>query len=577
MLSVIIPTYNFGPYLKQCVDSVLAQKTEFEFDIIISDDFSTDNTREILNQEYSQNPKIKIFYSSSNRGPFENIKFAFGQSSSKYISYLDGDDYFSYELKLQKQVDFLENNHDYVLHATGNNAIDEKGNIFPHGTWGSWYVPLIQDVSTSDLLKNNYVGFGRTFRNIPELLKEWMKSCPYLDWVTNFELSLHGKLKCEKWCSGVYRQHSDGMFSQKPEHEKQQTGQKIREILLERYRRSSKKITIIDCFIRNERIENKLLSLLKKLKEREEDVLLISNTIPSNDTLKFCDFFLYDKRNKLFEEEYTGVKTVDFFLNAGYFSIHNLRPGMQRHGLSVLINLANSVDFAKNLGYTYFQRIEVDDLFGEKSLYNTDQLFSSLLLSGKKGLFYFNESEQEKNISFHFFLCEIDLFISQIPRIKSEEDFKKWLLETQGNLDFVIAEEFIYKNLIPIRDQLLEKNGQKMDEDFPDTVWNTETSGSNLDSKYSNCLTGIYKKINSENLQIGYCVLSYNYGNESKDRKIICFTESEKIKEFTHSLPCHGAWTYNDLPENCDKIEVWENESLLYHEFKEKAISYLQF
>lgn len=118
-VTVCVVTYNHGKYITQCIDSLLAQETTFSYEIIISDDCSTDNTWPIISQYSSKYPKkIKAYRQDVNIGPFKNYLFVHRLANGKYIAHVDGDDYVLLG-KLQKQFDVLEGNPDcnIVLHA----------------------------------------------------------------------------------------------------------------------------------------------------------------------------------------------------------------------------------------------------------------------------------------------------------------------------------------------------------------------------------------------------------------------------------------------------------------------------
>lgn len=113
LVSICSITYNHKPYIRQCLDSLLLQKTNFIYEIIINDDCSTDGTTEIIKEYASKYPNLihPIFhdenqYSKGVRGMF--AKFCFPQARGKYIAMCEGDDYWTDPLKLQKQVDILE-------------------------------------------------------------------------------------------------------------------------------------------------------------------------------------------------------------------------------------------------------------------------------------------------------------------------------------------------------------------------------------------------------------------------------------------------------------------------------------
>jgi glycosyltransferase involved in cell wall biosynthesis len=116
IVSVIILTYNHSNYIAQAIQSVLEQKADFDFEILIGDDCSTDGTCEIVNSFISKYPNLlKAIRSDHNVGAIRNEKRLIDASKGKYIAFLEGDDYWTDTLKLQKQVDFLEANPEYGL------------------------------------------------------------------------------------------------------------------------------------------------------------------------------------------------------------------------------------------------------------------------------------------------------------------------------------------------------------------------------------------------------------------------------------------------------------------------------
>ena len=115
LVSIAIPVYNHELYIAKAVESVLMQETSFDFEIVIGDDCSTDKTREILLSFKEKYPeKINLLLAEKNCGVLRNSFNIFKNCKGKYIAMLEGDDYWSYACKLQKQVDFLELNDDYT-------------------------------------------------------------------------------------------------------------------------------------------------------------------------------------------------------------------------------------------------------------------------------------------------------------------------------------------------------------------------------------------------------------------------------------------------------------------------------
>ena len=235
-VSIIVPCYNFEEHIEQCILSAISQKTNFEFEILVRDDMSTDNSQTCIERVATFNQNVKYFNAEVNLGAGDNIKFLTEQATGEYIAYLDGDDYWTDVYKLQKQVDFLDNNPDYIMTFTGHWMKDGK-NYSPDLPYQWLCLPGFEndEVKIEDLLRNNWISFGRVFRRTPDLFKEWMMRSFYFDWVTNYELSKIGKVKYLDFPSGVYRIHDNGIFSKMDQSEKNKRAEHLKTILLENY------------------------------------------------------------------------------------------------------------------------------------------------------------------------------------------------------------------------------------------------------------------------------------------------------------------------------------------------------
>ena len=119
-VSVFMITYNHEKYIAEALDSILMQETDFDFDIVIGEDCSTDATRRIV-LEYSRKypDKIKLLLHNVNVGFISNLMYVLEACTGKYVAMCEGDDYWTDPFKLQKQVDFLEANKEYVLSTHG--------------------------------------------------------------------------------------------------------------------------------------------------------------------------------------------------------------------------------------------------------------------------------------------------------------------------------------------------------------------------------------------------------------------------------------------------------------------------
>lgn len=116
LLTVVCITYNQEKFIRDALDSFLAQKTDFPFEVLVADDASTDDTPNILKEyEKKHGHIIKVIYRKDNLGAMKNYLATLSQVHSQYVIYNEGDDYFSDPHKLQKQVGFLETHPDYAV------------------------------------------------------------------------------------------------------------------------------------------------------------------------------------------------------------------------------------------------------------------------------------------------------------------------------------------------------------------------------------------------------------------------------------------------------------------------------
>lgn len=125
-VTIVVTTYNLEKYIEKALDSILAQKTEFNFKILIGDDCSSDKTPEILKSYKLKFPeKIDLVLNPCNMGSVYNSSSLFNKIDTDYISFLDGDDYWINENRLQKQFDFLESNPEYIMCGANTLMINE--------------------------------------------------------------------------------------------------------------------------------------------------------------------------------------------------------------------------------------------------------------------------------------------------------------------------------------------------------------------------------------------------------------------------------------------------------------------
>lgn len=115
LVSVAVITYNMAHYLPQLLDSILKQKVNFAYEIVVDDDHSPDNSREILYEYQRKYPdKFVLSLRDNNVGGSRNMYGVLRKCRGKYIAILEGDDWWEAEDKLQYQFDFMEQHSEYI-------------------------------------------------------------------------------------------------------------------------------------------------------------------------------------------------------------------------------------------------------------------------------------------------------------------------------------------------------------------------------------------------------------------------------------------------------------------------------
>ena len=156
ILTIFCISYNHAEFISDALDGFLNQITDFPFEIIVHDDASTDGTQEIIKKYQKKYPNIikAIFqkenqYSKGRRA----LSFFHGLSSAPYLAVCEGDDYWIDPLKLQKQVDFLEENEDCAasFHASQNVKETNNGEIITENSPS--LIPKNNKYSTIDIIK----------------------------------------------------------------------------------------------------------------------------------------------------------------------------------------------------------------------------------------------------------------------------------------------------------------------------------------------------------------------------------------------------------------------------------------
>lgn len=192
-VSVCVITYNHVNYIGQCLESILNQKTNFTFEIIVADDASTDGTIDIIRKYATKHPDIvKPVFHDKNVGVYQNYKDAHSKATGTYVAHCDGDDYW-YENKLEKQILIMDSDNSIVQSWTGANIVDDSGcitGLFP-SRWARKVYP--DEVFASDIaLSYALVGQHSTQIYRRESQPKIDKT-EFLDYWVAFNLALKGK------------------------------------------------------------------------------------------------------------------------------------------------------------------------------------------------------------------------------------------------------------------------------------------------------------------------------------------------------------------------------------------------
>jgi glycosyltransferase involved in cell wall biosynthesis len=215
-VNVLMVTYNHGAYIAQAIESVLMQQADFEIELIIGEDCSSDNTREIVHA-YTEKfpPKIKTLFNAKNLGPAENFKSIYNSADGDYLALCEGDDFWTDPLKLRKQVDFLERHPGFSFSFHNVNILDHTtGSGRPH------FIPktmqphyTLTNLLTGNFIQSCSVVYRR--KNLP-LLPEWLQSLAIGDWPLHILHAEKGPLGYIDEIMGVYRILGSGNWAKRP-------------------------------------------------------------------------------------------------------------------------------------------------------------------------------------------------------------------------------------------------------------------------------------------------------------------------------------------------------------------------
>ena len=206
LVSIVMITYGHEKYIRQAIECILMQEGDFDLELIIANDCSPDNTDVIISEllkSHSKADKIRYIKHKKNIGMMPNFIFALEQCNGNYIALCDGDDYWTDPYKLQKQVDFLEANPDYVLSFHKIKILKPNGELVD-----DFITKVPENYETQETLARlgNYIHTPSVvFRNVIKEFPPEFSLSPIGDYFLYMLLSEYGKLKYFDEEMAVYR------------------------------------------------------------------------------------------------------------------------------------------------------------------------------------------------------------------------------------------------------------------------------------------------------------------------------------------------------------------------------------
>lgn len=230
-VSVCMITYNHEKFIAQAVESVMMQQTDFDLELVVGEDCSTDGTRQVLAELREKYPdKIKLLLPESNLGMNRNFIQTLETCSGDYIALLEGDDYWTCSTKLAEQVAFLQANlqcvacfHNVEVIDHSVNAESTRSRLAAVGVQEEPFfpVPPREVLNLEDMVTRNYIPTcsfmvrGGVARRVIQSLPNRFFLLKMADWPLFILFAQHGGIARIKGTMATYRLHDGGVWSGK--------------------------------------------------------------------------------------------------------------------------------------------------------------------------------------------------------------------------------------------------------------------------------------------------------------------------------------------------------------------------
>lgn len=236
-VSVLMLTYNQEDYIDEAIRSVMLQQTDFDFELVIGNDASTDRTAERCQAWKLRYPeRIMLVDREQNLGLIGNFMATYDLCRGTYIAICEGDDFWTDKTKLQRQADFLDTHPDFstCFHRVVNYYADNGTKSLSNGHQQT-------DTDICDLARSNYISNVSALfrRGLFGRLPDWFPQVSTYDYAIHMLNAAHGRIHYMKRPMAVYRQHSGAIWSRTDAYAKMDIGLKVRELLIEHFRETA--------------------------------------------------------------------------------------------------------------------------------------------------------------------------------------------------------------------------------------------------------------------------------------------------------------------------------------------------
>jgi glycosyltransferase involved in cell wall biosynthesis len=217
-VSVVVVTYNHAPFVERALESVLGQELAAPFEVLVSEDCSTDGTRAIVERWQARHPdRIRLLLSERNVRSNAVVARGFRAARGEYVALLDGDDYWTSPRKLATQAAHLDAHPEEALCFCNAEVVDGAGRAIAGRRW----TPAAQPprATLADLWGGNFIATCTAMFRRAALVEipAWYDGCfPVTDWPLYVLYAEHGDIGYIPEVMAAYRLHDAGLYSPLP-------------------------------------------------------------------------------------------------------------------------------------------------------------------------------------------------------------------------------------------------------------------------------------------------------------------------------------------------------------------------